>query len=145
MEIAMLINMIMMDMIMYVYEENNNSNIDRSEGIPKDTCPTKVKREVRSPIVLSESHYTDNPDARCSAYINNLDERRCEFLFIKISFGPFSPEESHTREDRLRLDEYGLKYFEDYGSIKFIEIIGIGHCVGFLSFRPPNRKTEIIV
>ncbi|CAJ0762740.1 22064_t:CDS:2 [Entrophospora sp. SA101] len=49
--------MIMMDMIMYVYEENNNSNIDRSEekedtvgtiyykGIPKDTCPTKVKRE----------------------------------------------------------------------------------------------------
>ncbi|CAH1761520.1 14061_t:CDS:2, partial [Entrophospora sp. SA101] len=40
-------------------------------------------------------------------------------------------------------DEYGLKYFEDYSSTKFIEIIGIDHCVGFLSFRPPNRKTEI--
>ena len=40
-------------------------------------------------------------------------------------------------------DEYDLKYFEDYGSTKFIEIIGIDHCVGFLSFRPPNRKTEI--
>ncbi|CAJ0751705.1 4093_t:CDS:2, partial [Entrophospora sp. SA101] len=40
-------------------------------------------------------------------------------------------------------DEYSLKYFEDYGSIKFIEIIGIDHCVGFLSFRPPYRKTEI--
>nr|CAG8588255.1 4207_t:CDS:2 [Entrophospora candida] len=40
-------------------------------------------------------------------------------------------------------NEYGLKYFEDYGSTKFIEIIGIDHCVGFLSFRPPNRKTEI--
>jgi hypothetical protein len=40
-------------------------------------------------------------------------------------------------------DEYGLKHFEGYGSTKFIEIIGIDHCVGFLSFIPPNRKTEI--
>ena len=40
-------------------------------------------------------------------------------------------------------DEYGLKYFEGYGSTRFIEIIGIDHCVGFLFFRPPNRKTEI--
>jgi hypothetical protein len=41
------------------------------------------------------------------------------------------------------IDEYGLKYFEGYGSTKFIEIIGIDHCVGFLSFRPLNRKAEI--
>jgi hypothetical protein len=40
-------------------------------------------------------------------------------------------------------DKYGLKYFEGYSSTKFIEIIGIDHCVGFLSFRQPNRNTEI--
>jgi|SRR4051812_43064710 hypothetical protein len=40
-------------------------------------------------------------------------------------------------------DKYGLKYFEGYSSTKFIEIIGIDHCVGFLSFRQPNRNAEI--
>jgi hypothetical protein len=40
-------------------------------------------------------------------------------------------------------DEYGLKYFEGYSHTKFIEIIGIDHCVGFLSFRPSKRKTVI--
>jgi hypothetical protein len=40
-------------------------------------------------------------------------------------------------------DEYGLKFFEGYSSTKFIEIIGIDHCVGFLSFTPQNRKAEV--
>jgi hypothetical protein len=40
-------------------------------------------------------------------------------------------------------DSYGLKFFEDFGSHKIIEIIGIDHCVGFISFIPPGRNGNV--
>jgi hypothetical protein len=40
-------------------------------------------------------------------------------------------------------DTYGLKSFEGFGPSKIIEIIGIDHCVGFISFMPPDRNCNI--
>ncbi|CAJ0823824.1 15861_t:CDS:2 [Entrophospora sp. SA101] len=72
-------------------------------------------------------------------YVNNNYEGY-EFYSPSVKHSLNNSEANKLKEC---YDEYGLKYFEDYGSNKFIEIIGIDHCVGFLSFRPPNRKTEI--
>jgi hypothetical protein len=40
-------------------------------------------------------------------------------------------------------DTYGLKSFEGFGSSKIIEIIGIDHCVSFISFIPPGRNCNV--
>ena len=40
-------------------------------------------------------------------------------------------------------DIYGSKSFEDFGPSKIIEIIGIDHCVGFISFIPPDRNCNV--
>ena len=40
-------------------------------------------------------------------------------------------------------DSYGLKFFENFGSHKIIEIIGIDHCVGFISFIPLGKNCNV--